>query len=52
MNFWAPFPYFILITLIGFWIEWASAHTTVAKECDKLGAFYVGDKVYECRRKE
>jgi hypothetical protein len=28
------------------------AHITIAKECDKLGAFYVGNTVYECKRKE
>ena len=31
---------------------WSMAHTTVAHECDKLGAFYVGDQVYECKRKQ
>ena len=31
---------------------WSMAHTTVAHECDKLGAFYIGDKVYECKRKK
>ena len=24
-------------------------HATVTKECEKLGAFYVGDTVYECK---
>jgi len=27
---------------------WAYANTTVATECEKLGSFYVGTKVYEC----
>lgn len=27
-------------------------HTTIATECDKLGAFYVGDVVYQCARKK
>ena len=31
---------------------WAIAHLTVANECDKLGAFYVDDQVYECKRKQ
>lgn len=31
---------------------WAFAHSTIAMECEKLGAFYVADKVYECKRKE
>ena len=30
----------------------SDTHRTIATECDKLGAFYVGDKVYECKRKE
>lgn len=30
---------------------WAWAHGTVATECEKLGAFYVGNKVYECKVK-
>jgi hypothetical protein len=33
-------------------LAWALAHSTVARECERLGAFYVGDKVYECRLKE
>ena len=40
----------VLLALIGF--IWSIAHTTVAHECDKLGAFYVGDQVYECKRKQ
>ena len=31
---------------------WVTAHGTVATECQKLNAFYVGDKVFECRLKE
>lgn len=33
-------------------VTWANAHDTVAKECEKLGSFYVGSKVYECKLKE
>ena len=36
--------------LIGF--GWGAAHSTVARECDTLGAFYVSDRVYECKRKD
>ena len=28
------------------------AHQEVARECTKLGAFYVGDKVFVCHFKE
>lgn len=40
----------VLLVLIG--AIWSIAHTTVAHECDKLGAFYVGDHVFECQRKK
>jgi TM2 domain-containing membrane protein YozV len=41
--------------VIVFWaailIGWVVAHNTVAKECKKLGSFYVGNTVYECKVK-
>jgi hypothetical protein len=40
-----------ILTIVSFVLIWSAAHGTVAKECEKLGAFYVGDKVYECRLK-
>lgn len=41
--------FFILAALlIGYWIGWANAHHTVATECDRLGSFFVGKKVYTC----
>ena len=40
----------VLLALIV--LIWVMAHTTVAHECDKLGAFYVGEQVFECKRKE
>lgn len=30
---------------------WAAAHTTVATECERLGAFYVNEKTFECKLK-
>lgn len=33
-------------------IGWILAHNTVATECEKLGSFYVGDKVFKCELKE
>ena len=33
-------------------LVWAMAHSEVARECEKLGAFYVGDKVFECKLKD
>jgi hypothetical protein len=31
---------------------WIMAHHTIATECQKLGAFYVGSTVYECKEKK
>lgn len=31
---------------------WIFAHNTVATECEKLNAFYVGNKVYHCEVKK
>ena len=31
---------------------WVAAHVEVKRECDRLGAFYVGDKVYRCEEKK
>lgn len=38
---------FIIAGLLG----WFLAHGVVADECQKLGGFYVGSKVYECKAK-
>ena len=37
----------MILSAIGGWVY---AHETVATECDRLGSFYVGDKVYHCTR--
>lgn len=41
-----------LIAVVAIWVAyrlgWEVAHRTVAKECEVLGGFYVGDKVYRC----
>jgi hypothetical protein len=39
--------YFISLMAMYF-LGWAVAHNTVAKECERLGAFYVGTKTYKC----
>ena len=46
--------YFVSVFLIilGTLIGWLEGHNTVATECRLLGAFYVGDTVYECKVKE
>lgn len=42
---------FILITLCSFVLGWVIAHSIVAKECERLSGFYVGNVVYECKAK-
>ncbi len=42
----------LLGVLFGFWAGWINAHVTVAGECSRLGAFFVGNKVFECKIKE
>lgn len=42
----------VLIAAIGgFGFGWDSAHSTVATECNRLGAFYVAKTTYECKAK-
>ena len=36
---------------VAIFIGWVAAHNTVSKECQRLGSFYVGDTVYECKAK-
>jgi hypothetical protein len=38
----------VLAVLVGILIGWISAHTAIARECEMLGGFYVGDRVYAC----
>jgi len=38
--------------LIGWLFGWTHAHGTVASECKKLGSFYVGEVVFECKKVE
>lgn len=42
----------IIGIVIGWSMGWVYAHTTVAQECEKLGKFYVGKKVFECTKIE
>lgn len=39
---------FVLTFLMG----WIIAHSAISRECTKLGAFYVGNTVYECKVKQ
>ncbi len=31
-----------------FTLGWVTAHNEVMTECERLGAFYVGDKTFKC----
>lgn len=42
----------ILLMFVIFICGWAVAHNTVSTECERLGAFYVGETVYECKAKQ
>ena len=37
--------------LIGALAGWVIAHKTIASECKRLGGFYVGDEVFDCKLK-
>lgn len=42
-------PMLLVIGLVlGIWIGWIQAHNTIAKECRKLGWFYVGSSIFKC----
>jgi len=38
----------LLALIVGYWLGYASAHADVARECERLGSFYVGKKVFKC----
>lgn len=39
---------FIAGMFAGGFIGWVWAHYSIADECEKLGGFFVGKKVYRC----
>jgi hypothetical protein len=45
---------YLLVALLALWVGhswgWNHAHSTVARECERLGKFYVGDTVYRCTK--
>jgi len=49
-----PFITAIMIFLIvlGEWAAWNLSANQISAECDKVGAFFVGDKVYNCKAME
>lgn len=48
-------PYLIGVfigAVVSYEFGWIYAHETVSTECQRLGAFYVGDKTFECKVKQ
>lgn len=43
---------FIFGLAVGCLCGWLYAHHVVSRECEKLGSFYVGEKVYHCVKVE
>lgn len=41
-----------LLMVSSYLAGWIWAHLTVASECEKLGKFYVGSKVFHCTKIE
>lgn len=40
----------VVVLVAIFAIGWVTAHSEVVTECERLGAFYVGDKTFKCER--
>jgi hypothetical protein len=38
----------VIAVFIAYRLGWEAAHVTVAKECERLGSFFVGKKTYRC----
>lgn len=40
-----------VILFCGYWVGFGQAHAEIARECERLGAFYVGYETYRCELK-
>lgn len=38
----------VVLIFLAYKFGWVEAHQMVAKECERLGSFFVGKKVYYC----
>nr|CDS55673.1 hypothetical protein SYMBAF_100015 [Serratia symbiotica] len=38
----------VIVILLSYRLGWESAHLEVARECERLGKFYVGKKIFHC----
>lgn len=52
MNFWLAAIIAFVYYLVGFNLGGQAAHDTIAKECQRLGGFYVGSQTYICKIKD
>ncbi len=52
MNDWRIGAVHVVALVLACFAGWVWAHNAVATECNKLGSFYVGSKVYECKEKK
>lgn len=41
----------LIAALLGWRLGYENAHLTIARECERLGGFYVQDKTYVCTLK-
>ena len=48
MKFMMIFLTIVVSIFVGYHIGYQQAHVMVAKECERLGSFFVGKKVYQC----
>jgi len=37
---------------IGYRVGWVCAHIAIGMECERLGGFFVGEKIYKCHLQE
>jgi hypothetical protein len=42
----------LLLAVCMFFLGWVLGSSTIATECERLGGFYVGSTVYECKPKK
>ena len=41
----------LIVLICACFVTWKQAHNTVATECERLGAFYVNEKTFNCQLK-
>ena len=41
----------IVFSIVGYAFVWVAAHQEVKRECERLGAFYVGKEVFDCTKR-